>query len=86
MSRRPEALLDEPLKLLRIVRTAVVGGPGVTDGEPVKLEHVHDPDLSDGTTEEIGPLVHTRAWNTHTEENTHHSFPTVQAAGSHTHS
>lgn len=55
-----EVLLDEPFELLRIVRTAVVGGPGVTDGEFVELEHVHDPDLSHRAAKELGPLVHTR--------------------------
>lgn len=55
-------ILDEPFELLGVVRTAVVGGPGVADGELVKLEHVHNADLGHGTAEQIRTLVHTRSW------------------------
>lgn len=54
-----KVLLYEPVKLFRVIRTAVVSCPGVTNGELVKLEHVHDPDLSHRTPEQLGPLVHT---------------------------
>lgn len=56
MERR---VLDEPFELFRIIGTAVVSGPGVTDGEFVELEHVHDPNLSYCTAEELRLLVHT---------------------------
>lgn len=55
-------VLDEPFELLGVVCTAVVGGPGVADGEFVELEHVHDTDLGHGTAEQFGTLVHTRSW------------------------
>ena len=52
-------ILDEPLELLRIVRTAVVGGPGVADGELVELQHIHHPNLCHSTAEQVRTLVHT---------------------------
>lgn len=55
-------ILDEPFELLGVVRTAVVGGPGVADGELVKLEHVHDADLGHGAAEQVRALVHTHSW------------------------
>lgn len=54
-----ELLLDEPLKLLFVFRAAKVCGPGMADGELVELQHVHDADLSHGTAEQLGSLVHT---------------------------
>lgn len=44
-------LLDEPIELLFVFRAAKVCGPGMTDGELVELEHVHDSHLSYGTAE-----------------------------------
>ena len=52
-------ILDEPLELLRFVCRAVVGGPGVSNGELVELEHVHDSHLGHGTAKQLWPLVHT---------------------------
>lgn len=51
-------ILDEPLKLLRVVRTAVVGGPRVADGEFVELEHIHYPHFCHSTAEQVWTLVH----------------------------
>lgn len=56
------SVLDEPFELLGVVGTAVVGGPGVADGELVKLEHVHDSDLGHGAAEQVRTLVYTRSW------------------------
>lgn len=53
-------VLDEPLELLRVVRGAIVGGPGVADGEFVKLQHIHHPDLRHRTAKQVWALVHTR--------------------------
>lgn len=51
-------VLDEPLELLRFVRTAVVGGPRVADGEFVELQHIHHPDLCHSTAKQVWTLVH----------------------------
>lgn len=51
-------VLVEPLKLLRVVRAAVVGGPGVADGEFVELQHIHHPHLCHSTAKQVWPLVH----------------------------
>lgn len=53
-------VLDEPLELLRIVRTAIVSGPGVADGEFVELQHVHDADFCHCTAVQVRALVHAR--------------------------
>lgn len=53
-----EHVLDEPIKLLFVFRTSEVRGPGVTDGELVEFEHVHDAHLSHSAAEQLGPLVH----------------------------
>lgn len=76
-------VLDEPLELLRVVRTAVVGGPGVADGELVELQHIHHADLRHHTAEQVRTLVRARRCeclkrNTHTSpsfslEDTKHS-------------
>lgn len=50
-------ILDEPLKLLRVVRAAVVSGPSVADGEFVELQHVHHADLRHRAAEQIRTLV-----------------------------
>lgn len=52
-------VLDEPFKLLGVVGAAVVGGPSVTDGELVELEHIHHADLSHRTAKQIWTLVDT---------------------------
>ena len=52
-------LLYEPLKLLFDLGAAKVGGPGVSNGELVELEHVHDSHLGHGTAKQLWPLVHT---------------------------
>lgn len=72
--KRQESLLDEPFKLFRIIGTAVVSGPGMTDGEFVELEHIHDPNLSYRTTEELGLLVYTCRWK---KKHIDYSSPTV---------
>jgi len=60
--RVTEHLLHETIILLFVFRTAKVSGPGVTNGELVELQHVHDAHLSDGTAEQLGPLVHAGRW------------------------
>lgn len=52
-------ILDEPLELFGVVRTAVVSGPGVADSELVELQHIHDPDLCHSTAKQVWTLVHT---------------------------
>ena len=41
-----------------VVAGAVVGGPVPADGELMVAQHVHDTDLGDGDTEEVGTLRH----------------------------
>lgn len=53
-------VLDEPFELLRVVGTAVVGGPGVADGEFMELQHIHHPDLRHHTAKQVWTLVHAR--------------------------
>lgn len=53
-------LLNEPLELLRIIRTAIVGGPGVADGEFVELEHIHDADFCHRAAVQVRALVNAR--------------------------
>lgn len=55
-------LLDEPIKLIRVLGAAEVGGPGVADGELVELQHVHDAHLGHSAAEQLGPLVHAGRW------------------------
>lgn len=55
-------LLDEPIKLIRGLGAAEVGGPGVADGELVELQHVHDAHLGHSAAEQLGPLVHAGRW------------------------
>lgn len=53
-------VLDEPSILLGVVGAAVVGGPSVTDGEFVELEHIHHADLRHRAAEQIRTLVDAR--------------------------
>lgn len=57
--RSGEHVLDEPIELLFVFRAAEVCGPSVADGELVELQHVHDADLSYGTTKQFRSLIDT---------------------------
>ena len=48
-------------ELFRVVRRAVIGGPGPADGELVKAQHVHDADRRQRRAKQIGALIQRRA-------------------------
>jgi hypothetical protein len=51
-------VLVQVVKVLLVVGASIVGGPGVSDGISVEVEHVHDTDSGNTNSEGIGALVH----------------------------
>ena len=52
-----KTLLDEPFKVLFAVRAPIIGGPGMTNGIFMELQHVHYSNLSNNTTKEVRSLI-----------------------------